>query len=403
MHGRTWAEIDLDRLSRNFARIKAMVGDAKVLAAVKADAYGHGAVQIARRLEKEGIDFFGVAGVEEGIELRESGINKPILILSPLPFDLIPLVFEYNLIPTLSESAMIERFAQFSKKYGELEVHVEVDTGMTRTGFSSHLAADRIRRIFKTPGLRLGGIFSHFAVAESDPEFTSHQFNLLRSIVDELRADGIHPPLIHIANSAGLINFPYSHLDLVRPGLALYGLVDGFEPILKLKSRVVNLRRVKKGTGISYGLKFRTQRDSHIATISAGYGDGIPRSVSNRGEVMIRGKRAPIVGVVCMDLFMVDVTDIDGVALNDEVTIIGDELPAYELAGWANTIVYELVTNIGPRVPRLFFEDGKIIEIRDLLKRRYPLTGGHDEKDLPSSAFITPPLRSGAGTRCQEG
>ncbi|HID32238.1 MAG TPA: alanine racemase, partial [bacterium (Candidatus Stahlbacteria)] len=323
MHGRIWAEIDLDRLGRNFRRVRELVGKARILAAVKADAYGHGAVPVARRLQEEGIDFFGVAGVEEGVELRENGIQRPILILSPLPFDLIPLVFEYRLIPTISESAMIERFSRFAQEYGELEVHVEIDTGMTRTGFSHHLAVDRIRRIAKTPGLKLSGIFSHFAVAETDQEFTAKQFTIFKKIVDELQDSGIKPPLIHIANSAGLINLNYSHLDLVRPGLALYGLLPGFEPILKLKSRVVNLRKVKKGTGISYGLEYTTKRDSIIATISAGYGDGIPRAVSNRGEVMIRKRRVPVVGVICMDLFMVDVTDIEVVKLNDEVVIIG--------------------------------------------------------------------------------
>lgn len=402
MHGRTWAEIDLDRLGRNYKRLRGMVSEAKMLAAVKADAYGHGAIQVAHRLEREGVDIFGVAGVEEGVELRQSGIQRPILILSPVPFDMIPGVFEYHLIPTISESTMIDKFAPFTKKYGELEVHVEVDTGMTRTGFSRHLAVDRIKKIVETKGFRVGGIFSHFAVAENDQEFTMKQLMIFKEIVGELEGIGIGKPLVHIANSAGILNLPLSHLDLVRPGLALYGLVDGFEPIMGLKSKVVNLRRVKKGVGVSYGLKFKTKRESLIATVSAGYGDGLPRAVSNRGEVLIRNKRVPIVGVVCMDLFMADVTGIDGVVLDDDVVIIGEGLSAYDVAGWARTIVYELVTNIGPRVPRVFFEDGKIVEIRDLLKRRYPMTGGRNEKTYPGSSVFTRPLRSGAGTSRQE-
>ncbi|HIE05219.1 MAG TPA: alanine racemase [bacterium (Candidatus Stahlbacteria)] len=401
MHGRTWAEINLDRLGRNYHRIKDIVGNAKVLAAVKADAYGHGAVQVAHKLEKEGIDYFGVAGVEEGVELRESGLKKPILILSPVPFDMIGQLFEYDLIPTISESAMIEKLSQFTKRSGQLEVHIEIDTGMTRTGFSSHLAVDRIKKIAETTGLKIGGIFSHFAVAENDPVFTMEQLTRFKKIVDELKKSGLEPPLIHIANSAAILKFKLSHLDLVRPGLALYGLVEGFEPILNLKSKVVNIRKVKKGVGISYGLKFRTRKESIIATVSAGYGDGLPRSVSSKGEVVIRGRRAPIVGVVCMDLFMVDVTAIPEVTLNDEVVIIGEDLPAGQVAGWADTIVYELVTNIGPRVPRIFFEGGKVIEIRDLLKRRHPV-GGNDEKACSDSAFVTRPLRSGTGTRGQE-
>ncbi len=380
--GRTWAEIYLDRLIDNYLFIRKMVGNKKIMAAIKADAYGHGAVEIARTLQQFGVDMFGVASAEEGIELRVAGINAKIIILSPVMDNQIDEIIEYNLIPTISEFTFFEKLnRKLQKLKRPMLVHIEVDTGMTRTGFPYEQTFNAVKKINNSPYIKIEGIFSHFPLADSDGAFSKKQIKNFSQLIGQLHSVKIRPKFIHLANSSGIFRFPDSHFNLVRPGITLYGLTPSFriilngnvKPVMSLKSRIVNIRRVPKGTPISYGHTYRTKRKSTIATVSVGYGDGYPRLLSNNAEVLCYGKRANIVGAICMDLMMIDVTDIPQARLGDVVTLIGrdgnEEIKAEELAKKCNTIVYEITSGIGPRVARVFKNDNKIVSVRNLLGR----------------------------------
>lgn len=380
--GRVWAEIYLDHLVNNFSIIKKKVKSARIMAAIKADAYGHGALETARILEAEGVFMFGVASVEEGIELRQGGITSPILVLSPILYSQLDEVLEYNLIPTISEPKfyhLLEEKARLLKK--PVNVHVEVDTGMTRTGLPYKTASTTMKKIKRSPYINIEGIFSHFPLADGDGAFTESQIKKLNALIKDLARHRIKPPFIHLANSSGIFKHIDSHFNLVRPGIALYGLTASpsirysraFTPVMVLKSKVVNIRVVKAHTPVSYGHTFRTKKQSRIATISVGYGDGYPRVLSNIADVLIRGKRARIIGTVCMDLIMVDITHIKGARVGDIVTLIGkdgkEEITAEECAKKAKTIVYEITSGIGPRVARVFKYNDRLISVRNLLGR----------------------------------
>ncbi|MCX7994318.1 MAG: alanine racemase [candidate division WOR-3 bacterium] len=380
--GRTWAEIELDHLRNNYEIIKKKVRNKKIMAAIKADAYGHGAVEVAKTLQKLGVEMFGVASAEEGIELRLAGIKSKIVILSPLLDEQIEICLEYNLIPTISELSFFEALNnRLNKHKRPMLVHIEVDTGMTRTGFPYDKTIDAIMKIAGSPYIKIEGIFSHFPLAESDGVFSQQQIKKLTALLNQLKHLKIRPKFFHLANSSGIFRYPQSHFNLVRPGIALYGLRSspeieygsGFQPVLSLKSRIVNIRTVPKNTPISYGHTYRTRRKSRIATVSVGYGDGYPRLLSNNAEVLCHGRRIKVVGAICMDLMMIDVTDVPEANLGDIVTLIGkdgkEEIRAEELAQKCNTIVYEITSGIGPRVARVFKDKGKILGIRDLLGR----------------------------------
>lgn len=380
--GRVFAEIYLDNLINNYKIVKKKVKNAKIMAAIKADAYGHGAVEVARILEAEGVYMFGVASVEEGIELRDAGITSKILVLSPILHTQIDAILEYNLIPTISE---LKFFDVLHKKLRSLRkpivVHVEVDTGMTRTGISYNNAIESIRRISSSPYIRISGLFSHFPLAEEDGAFTKKQIRDFGRLIKNLKRYKIKPSCTHLANSSGIFKHTDSHFDLVRPGIALYGLTSSpdiryandFSPVMSLRSRVVNIRDVKANTPVSYGHTFVTKKRNRIGTISVGYGDGYPRALSNAGEVLVKGKRAPIVGTVCMDLIMIDITHIKSVKIGDLVTLIGrdgnERISAEECANKSHTIVYEITSGIGPRVARVFKYSGRCISVRNLLGR----------------------------------
>ncbi len=380
--GRTWAEIYLDRLANNYGLIKKFVGNKKIMAAIKADAYGHGAVEVAKTLQKLGVDMFGVASVEEGIELRLAGIEAKIVILSPIMYEQIDVCIEHNLIPTISELKFFERLNRKLMSYKKpLLVHIEVDTGMTRTGFPYDKTIDALKKILTSPQIKIEGIFSHFPLADSDGAFSQEQIKKFSSLITRLNSIKIKPKFVHLANSSGIFRYPQSHFNLVRPGIALYGLKSSleinyntcFKPVMSLKSRIVNIQTVPRGTPISYGHTFRTIRKSRIATLSVGYGDGYPRILSNNADVLCHGKRARIVGTICMDLMMIDVTDIPQAKLGDVVTLIGkdgaEEITAEEVAKKCNTIVYEITSGIGPRVARVFKYKDNIVSIRNLLGR----------------------------------
>lgn len=380
--GRVWAEISLDRLRENYRIVQGSAASAKVMAAIKADAYGHGAVEVARTLESEGIYMFGVASVEEGIELRKAGIGSKILVLSPILYDQIDEVLEHDIIPTISELGFIDALDRKLKERGRpCLVHVEVDTGMTRTGFSLKEAKQALGTISASPRIRIDGIFSHFPLADKNGSFTRKQIEDFNRFVQDLKPSGIRYGSIHMANSSGIFRWPDSHYDLVRPGIALYGLRSspavsykgGFAPVMELKTHVVNVRTVDADTPVSYGHAYLTRRRSTIATISIGYGDGYPRLLSNQGEVLVHSRKVPIIGTICMDLTMIDVTDLADVRVGDVVTVIGregdSEITAEECAAKADTIVYEITSGIGPRVARIFTSGGQIVKIRTLLDK----------------------------------
>jgi alanine racemase len=380
--GRVWAEISLNRLIDNYRIVKKAVGSAKIMAAIKADAYGHGAIEVARILESEDIYMFGVAGIEEGIELREAGIRSKILVLSPILYSQIDATLEYDIIPTVSELGFFEILDKKLKSLGRpYLIHVEIDTGMTRTGFPIDQAKQAIETIASSPRVKIDGVFSHFPLADANGSFTKGQIARFRQFIDEIRPSKLDLGSVHLANSSGIFKWPNSHHNLVRPGIALYGLRSSpnmiyqgdFKPVMALKSRVVNVRVVDAQTPISYGHTFATKRRSQIATVSIGYGDGYPRLLSNKGEVLVHGRRAPIVGTVCMDLIMVDITDMPDVRVGDIVTLFGQdgsaEISVEECAIKANTIVYEITSGIGPRVARVFKMKGDVVKIRTLLGR----------------------------------
>jgi alanine racemase len=382
MEGRVWAEIALDRLIANYRLVKKQTGKAKIMAAIKADAYGHGAIEVANILVEEGVDFFGVASVEEGVELRKGGVDTDILVLSPILYNQIDEIIEHNLMPTISELAFFRELNQRLKTLGTtINAHVEIDTGMTRTGIPYAEAKNAMNSLAASPYIKISGIFTHFPLADADGNFTVRQIRTFSQLVSDIRQKGLRPRFVHMANSSGIFNFTNAYFNLVRPGISLYGLRsspnvyygDGFKPVMTLKSKIVNLREVPTNTPISYGHTFRTSRRSRIATVSVGYADGYPRMLSNIGETLCNGRRAKIVGTVCMDLMMIDVTDVPDTGIGDAVTLIGregkEEITAEECATKCKTIVYEITSGIGPRVARVFKNKNKIVSVRNLLGR----------------------------------
>ncbi|MEO0076288.1 MAG: alanine racemase [candidate division WOR-3 bacterium] len=384
--GRIWAEIDLNALRNNLNCIKNIIGNKKILLAIKADAYGHGAKEIALELQNE-VDMLGVAGVEEGISIRYGGVHTPILILSPIPYFEIDTLWEYDLIPTVSEMEFARFLYESTKTKGaNMHIHIEVDTGMGRTGLDYDQALFQIQEIASFKSLIIDGIFTHFPSADSDPEFTKYQIDRFETLCHKLNEIGIKGFIRHASNSAGFLNFPNADFDMIRPGLMVYGISPriitnsderkiNLMPVMSLRSRIVNLRSVPKGYSISYDRKFITKRDSTVAVVSVGYGDGYPYALNN-GEVIVQlwdeSKRAKIIGNICMDMIMIDVTDIPGVKIGDIVTLLGSSdnqtITAQELARWANTIPYEITCRVSPRVPRVFIKNQKIVSIRNLLR-----------------------------------
>ncbi|MEO0131651.1 MAG: alanine racemase [candidate division WOR-3 bacterium] len=387
--GRTWAEIDLDALEANLRAVKGLLGNKKILLAIKADAYGHGAKEIAWALQKE-IDMLGVASVEEGIALRYSGIKTPILILSPISYFEIDALWEYDLIPTISETEFAhELYVSAKKRNAFIHAHIEVDTGMGRTGLDYDKALEQIQEIIDYKLIIIDGIFTHFPSADTDEEFTKTQIGKFTNLCDKLKELGLKNFIRHASNSAGFINFPSADFDMIRPGLIIYGIYPNgnglglrnitLRPVMSLRSRIVNLRVVPQGHSISYQRKYFTPRDSLIGVISIGYGDGLPYNLKN-GEVIVHCRdgadtvpqKAKIVGNICMDLTMIDLTDFQGIKIGLPVTIIGSvgdkAIYAHELAQKADTIPYEIITRISPRVPRVFIKNNKVIAVRNLLK-----------------------------------
>jgi alanine racemase len=369
----TWAEIDLDALAHNFKLIKQRVGDdVKILAAVKANAYGHGAVNCARRLESEGADWFGVALPEEGIELRSAGVTRPILCLGGFWPGQESALLDYQLTPVVYRVDSIESLDRAAREANKTaSVHVKVDTGMGRLGVRADAVSEFCAALPRFKNIHIEGLMTHLAAADDDSKqrFTDDQLSKFQIAIAAFRERGFQPSLIHAANSAAAFGSPDARGNMVRPGGSLYGFardvfpanVDApaLRPVMSLHSRIVLLKNVPKGEYLGYGCTFQTQRDSLIATIPIGYDDGYRRALSNKARVIVRGRFAPVVGRVSMDLTLVDVTGVPGVSLEDKVTLLGQDgevsITAEDLGELAETISYEITCGISSRVPRIYY------------------------------------------------
>jgi alanine racemase len=368
----TFAEIDLGALRENYAVVRASVPSrSAVLAVVKADAYGHGFLEVSKELERQRVDAFGVAFLAEAIQLRKAGIDKPVLLLGGIypgqerkcvGFGISSAVFSLEQLKALDLAA--------GKLYRKALVHLKVDTGMGRLGIPYDQVPALLDALKLLPNIYLEGVISHFASAdeldESGQYFTRLQGERFGWAVEQIRKAGFSPRYIHIANSAGALN-DYPFCNLVRPGIALYGALPSpdfqgrlsLRPVMRLKSKIAMLKWVEPSTTISYGRRFTAEQRTLIASVPVGYADGYPRALTNKGQVLVRGERAQVSGTVCMDWLMLDVTHIPGVAVGDDVTLIGEDRQgntvfAEEVAGWAGTIPYELLCGISKRVPRVY-------------------------------------------------
>jgi len=369
-----WIEIDLNALRKNIRNLKACVSkNADFMGVIKADGYGHGAIKVAEILKQEGINRFAVVMMEEGIALRRAGYAEPILILGhtqeedfekTLEYELTPIVYKY------SQAVQLNKIAEEMKT--KAVVHIKIDTGMSRLGFTpEYKSVETIKEISKFRNLLIEGIYTHLATADQiKSDFVKKQFETFKEVLNGLEKDGVHIPIKHMANSAATINFPEMHFDMVRPGTSLYGLYPGPEmsakptvelhPVMAIKAKLVHIKSVDTGTPVSYGGRFVTQRPSVLGVVPMGYVDGVFRQLANKGEVLIRGKRCTIVGTICMDQFMVDITELNEVEIGDEVVLVGqqgcDRITADEVGANAGTISIEVVTRIGSRMPVIYRE-----------------------------------------------
>lgn len=373
-YSRVRAMVSLDAIAHNFREMKNNIrNNSKILAVIKADGYGHGAVPIAHLVEKDDqIWGFAVATVEEALELRAAGVEKPVLILGIAFEEYYPDIVEQDIRPTVCDFPSACLLSQEGKRQGKtVHIHLALDTGMSRIGFADvPESIERIKSIACLDHLKIEGIFTHFARAdEYDRSPALIQLERYHTFLDELEKAGVEIPLRHCSNSAGIIRVPEAHLSLVRAGISIYGIYPSGEverdvvklvPAMELKSRVTFVKTVPPGTAVSYGGTYVTKRETRVATIPVGYADGYPRGLSNKGRVLIRGRRAPILGRVCMDQFMVDVTEIPGVMPGDEVTLIGrdgeEQISVEELGELSGRFPYEFVCGISKRVPRIYLQ-----------------------------------------------
>ena len=360
-----WAEIDLGALAHNYREIRSRIQKgAKLCAVVKADAYGHGAIAAARVALDEGADYLAVATLSEALKLRAAGFTCPLLILGLVEPESAREVVDADITQTVCRMDLVEALSQEAVRQGKtVKVHLTIETGMGRIGVHPKDAAETAKKIAALPNVELEGIFSHFALADiPDKTFTKQQVKLFKDACDAIEAAGIHIPIKHIAESAAILEIPDVHFDMVRAGIIQYGLWPSDEvtrpidlrPCMKFCARIVYIKTIQPGESVGYGRKFIAERETRIATLPVGYADGYIRAYAG-GSVEVCGKRAPIAGRVCMDQFMIDVTDIPEAKLGDVCTLFGsDSLTADEIAGWANTINYEVVCLVSERVPRVY-------------------------------------------------
>jgi len=378
-----WAEIDLAAYGHNIRALRQVIrSGAQLMAVVKANGYGHGAIEVSRIALESGADWLGVARLHEALELRDAGIEAPTLIFGATPADQTDLLLAHDLTQTVFSPSMASAFSERALAQDKkLRVHIKVDTGMGRLGLlvdttstegsASGAAArrrDQVLEIARLPGLEVEGLFTHFATADSaDKSYANRQLQRFIDLVDDLRAAGLDIPLRHTANSAALLDMPDSHLDLVRPGIATYGLFPSSQvqkeraelrAALQWKTRIIHLKKVPAGFGVSYGITYETPRPTTLATVAVGYADGLSRLLSSKGHMLVGRQRVPIVGRVCMDLTLLDVGKVPDAAVGDEVVILGRQgdqhLTADDMATTPDTINYEIVSTTTARVPRIY-------------------------------------------------
>lgn len=367
----SWLEIDLNALEKNYNFIRSRINNnTKIAAVVKANAYGHGAVKIAQKLSQLGVEYFCVGSPEEGIELRKNGIQKPILVLAEILKCQVSDVIRGDLIQAVGS---LETLSYLNKAGSELnkivKVHLKIDTGMGRIGFLSKNVVDVFKYINKLDFIKIDGVFSHLAQADqADKKFSYKQLQKFNDLLENIKKEGFNVPLTHLANSAAIIDLPETFFDLVRPGIILYGLLPSKElnkeaslkGLLSFKTKITQIRKLEANSFISYGSTYKTSGQEKIAVLPVGYKDGYPRLLSNQGEVLIRGERAPIRGRVCMGQTIVSVENIENVELGDEVVLLGkqgkEEISALEIADLCGTISYEIICNFSEKLEKIYIE-----------------------------------------------
>lgn len=378
-----WAEIDLDCIKHNMIEIRKQVGDKTIIGVIKADAYGHGAIDVASVLLENGVDKLAVAVITEALELIKSGIEAPILILGYTPLDFAKDLVKHNIEQTVYSLDYAIGLSEIASKEGkEINIHIAIDTGMGRIGFlQNEESLNDIEKINNLKNINIKGIFTHFASAdETDKEYTILQMKKFKEFNEKLEERGIKIKEKHLSNSAAILDIKEAYFDAVRPGIIIYGYYPSNEvmkekiklkPALTLKSNIVHVKVLPKGEYISYGREFRTERESVIATLPIGYADGYTRALYKNGKVIINGKLAPIVGRICMDQCMIDVTDVGLVKVGDEVILIGEDkgvkFNADDIAKLLNTINYEVLCVIGKRIPRVYKKNKTTIKTRNYL------------------------------------
>jgi len=376
-----WAEVDLGRIEHNVKQIKSLCENKKIYGVVKADAYGHGALDIVQVLLKSGVTDLAVALITEALEIIKSGINVPILILGFTPLTFAEDILNNNIEQTVYDLEYAKKLSEIAQEKNKTaKIHIAVDTGMGRIGFlPNEKGMEDVRQISKLPNVNIEGIFTHFSTAdEADKTYSLEQLAKFNKFVDDLENEGIKINIKHASNSAGIMDLPEAHFNAVRPGIIMYGYYPSNEvikerldlkPALTLKTSVVHVKTLPKDMYISYGRKYKTDKERVIATLPIGYADGYTRALSNKGKVIVNGKLASIVGAVCMDQCMIDVTDVGTVKVGDEVILLGEHgntrFNADDLAELLDTINYEIICMIGRRVPRVYINNEKIVKIRN--------------------------------------
>lgn len=386
---RTWLEIDLDAIRGNYDKIRSFVApDAQVMAVIKADAYGHGVEYTAREMSEAGVDWFAVSNLEEAVQVRRAGLDKPILILGYTP----PEYAQQLALNGISQAVFDVRYAHQLSACAEqaglqVRIHIKVDTGMTRIGFpyrdnvENAGSVDEIEEVCALPGLYPEGIFTHLSCADEEGNaevFTRLQYDLFLDMIDRLRRRKIEFELRHCCNSAATVHYPEMHLDLVRPGIILYGMMPssglgdplGLCPAMEMKTVISQIKEVPAGVPVSYGRTFVTPRAMRLATVPVGYADGYPRALSDHAQMLLQGQRVPVVGRICMDQCMLDVSALPSAREGDTVTVFGGEITVDELAAHAHMINYEIICGISKRVPRVFLRAGKAEYMTDYMSLR---------------------------------
>ncbi len=390
---RSWAVVNLDAIAHNVRTVRHHLSPGcGIMAVVKADAYGHGDKFVVDAMVQLGVEWFGVSNIEEALSLRMQGIFHPILIFGATPPECAPILNEYNLTQTIYSLEYAQQLHQAAQEAGvDIGIHIKVDTGMSRLGFVlingfAPQAVEDICQVHAMKQFHAGGIYTHFACADEEEEesfnYTHMQYTLFCEVLEKLEQKGITYPLRHCCNSAGTICYPEMHMDLVRPGIILYGLSPStdcagkidLKPAMELYSTVTMVKEIPEGTTVSYGRCYTAHRKTMVATVSIGYADGYERELSNKARVLVRGQFAKVIGRVCMDQLMLDVTHIPEVSQGDTVTIVGKDgdnsLGFEEMASLSGTIAYEKVCLIGKRVPRIYRRNGKDIGVVDYVRRQ---------------------------------